>query len=172
MAKIMIAMMAAMFALGFWVTNAFAGEQTAMSMGKPSALSSLVGTHVLNPQGEYLGRVSDFVIDAQGHVTFVVISHGGFLRIGEKEAAVPYGPFFYDRQKRQFVLDMTREKLQRGPEFTKQDLYSEMWAEHVYRYFGQAPYWTEGELVEKGVKPTEAPLDDFGESFMPYGYMP
>jgi len=64
--KFMIAMMAAMFALGFWVTNAFAGEQTAMSMGKPSALSSLVGTHVLNPQGEYLGRVSDFVIDAQG----------------------------------------------------------------------------------------------------------
>jgi sporulation protein YlmC with PRC-barrel domain len=172
MAKIMTVMMGVFFALGFWVTNAFAGEQLAMSMGKPSALSSLVGAPVLNLQGEYLGRVSDFVIDAQGHVTFVVISHGGFLRIGEKDAAVPYGPFSYDRQKRHFVLDMTREKMQRGPEFTKQVLYSEMWVEHVYRYFGQAPYWTEGELVEKGVKPTEAPLDDFGESFMPYGYMP
>jgi sporulation protein YlmC with PRC-barrel domain len=172
MAKIMTVIMGTVFALGFWVTNAFAGEQMAMSMGKPSALSSLVGTLVLNFQGEYLGRVSDFVIDAQGHVTFVVISHGGFLRIGEKDAAVPYGPFSYDRQKRHFVLDMTREKLQRGPEFAKQVLYSEMWAEHVYRYFGQAPYWTEGELVEKGVKPTEAPLEDFGESFMPYGYIP
>jgi len=63
-------------------------------------------------------------------------------------------------------------KAAKGPEFTKQDLYSEMWAEHVYRYFGQAPYWTEGELVEKGVKPTEVPRDDFGGSYLPYGYMP
>jgi len=78
MAKIMTVIMGTVFALGFWVTNAFAGEQMAMSMGKPSTLSSLVGTLVLNFQGEYLGRVSDFVIDAQGHVTFVVISHGDF----------------------------------------------------------------------------------------------
>ena len=95
------------------VTNAFADDQMAMSMGKPSALNSMVGTYVLSPKGEYLGRVSDFVIDSQGHVTFVVVSHGGFLRIGETDAAVPFRSFSYDRQKSHFVLDLTRDKLDR-----------------------------------------------------------
>ena len=172
MAKITILLMAVVFAFGFMVTNAFADEQMAMSMGKPSALSSMVGTNVLDPKGEYLGRVSDFVIDSQGHVTFVVVSHGGFLRIGETEVAIPFGSFTYDRQKSHFVLDLTRDKLNTAPVFTKRDLYSEKWAEDVYRHFGQAPYWTEGELVEKGVKPMEEPLSDIGEYFMPYGHVP
>lgn len=172
MANIRILLMTMVFALGFLVTNAFADEPMARSLGKPSALSSMVGTHVLNPQGDYLGRVSDFVIDSQGHMTFVVVSHGGFLRIWEKEAAVPYGSFSYDRQKRHFVLDLTREKLNMTPAFTMRDLYNEKWAEDVYRYFGQAPYWTEGELVEKGIKPMEEPMSDLGGYFNPYAINP
>jgi len=49
MAKITTLMLAVVFALGFLVTNAFADEQKAMGMGKPSALTSFTGTHVLNP---------------------------------------------------------------------------------------------------------------------------
>lgn len=172
MAKITTLMLAVVFALGFLATNAFADEQKAMGMGKPSVLTSFTGTHVLNPKGEYLGRVSDFVIDSQGNVTFVVVSHGGFLRFGETDVAIPFGSFTYDRQKSHFVLDLTRDKLNTAPAFTKRDLYSEKWAEDVYRHFGQAPYWTEGELVEKGVKPMEEPLSDIGEYYMPYGYVP
>jgi len=172
MAKITTLMLAVVFALGFLVTNAFADEQKAMGMGKPSALTSFTGTHVLNPKGEYLGRVSDFVIDSQGHVTFVVVSHGGFLRIGETDVAIPFGSFTYDRQKSHFVLDLTRDKLNTAPVFTKRDLYIEKWAEDVYRHFGQAPYWTEGELVEKGIKPREEPLSDIGDYFVPYGHVP
>jgi len=172
MAKITTLMLAVVFAFGFMVTNAFAEEQMGTSMGKPSALSSMVGTNVLHPKGEYLGRVSDFVIDSQGNVTFVVVSHGGFLRIGETDVAIPFGSFTYDRQKSHFVLDLTRDKLNTAPAFTKRDLYSEKWAEDVYRHFGQAPYWTEGELVEKGVKPMEEPLSDIGEYYLPYGYTP
>ena len=171
MSKVMVAMLTAFFALGIFAANGYADEQMATSMGKPSALSSLTGTYVVTPKGEYLGRASDFVIDPQGHVLFVVVSHGGFLRIGEKETAVPFASFSYDRQKRNFVLDSTPDKLVAAPEFSKRDLYSEMWADHVYRYFGKAPYWTEGELVEKGMKPRE-PLDDFSEPLVPYGYTP
>jgi len=172
MAKITILLMAVVFAFGFMVTNAFADEQMGTGMGKPFALSSMVGTSVLDPKGEYLGRASDFVIDSQGHVTFVVVSHGGFLRIGETEVAIPFGSFTYDRPKSHFVLDLTRDKLNTAPAFTKRDLYSEKWAEDVYRFFGQAPYWTEGELVEKGVKPMEEPISDFGGYFNPYEHTP
>jgi sporulation protein YlmC with PRC-barrel domain len=172
MAKFMVAMFGAVFALGLLVTNGFADEQMAMSMGKPSALSSLSGTYVVSPKGEYLGRASNFVIDSQGHVAFVVVSHGGFLRFGEKETAVPFASFAYDREKKHFVLDSTREHLNAAPEFTKQDLYSEMWADHVYWYFGKAPYWTEGELVEKGMKPMDEATSGFDDPFFPYGYTP
>jgi sporulation protein YlmC with PRC-barrel domain len=172
MAKIATLWMAVVFVFGFMFANAFADEQMAMSMGKPSALSTLVGTNVLNPKGEYLGRVSDFVIDSQGHVAFVVVAHGGFLRIGETDVAIPFGSFAYDRQKSHFVLDLTGDKLITAPTFTKRDLYNEKWAEDVYRHFGQAPYWTEGELVEKGIKPKEEPILDFGGFFNPYEHTP
>ncbi len=172
MAKVMTLLMAMVFAFGFMAPNALAEEQMAMSIGKPSALSSLVGTNVSDPKGEYLGRVSDFVVDSQGQVIFVVVSHGGFLRIGEKEVAVPFSSFTYDRQKSHFVLDITRDKLDTAPAFTKRELYNEKWAEDVYRYFGRAPYWTEGELVEKGMKPMEAPLSGIGEFFDPDAYTP
>ena len=172
MAKITTLLMAVVFAFGVMVPNAFADEQMGTGMGKPFALSSMVGTSVLDPKGEYLGRASDFVIDSQGHVTFVVVSHGGFLRIGETEVAIPFGSFTYDRPKSNFVLDLTRDKLNTAPAFTKRDLYSEKWAEDVYRFFGQAPYWTEGELVEKGVKPMEEPISDFGGYFNPYEHTP
>ncbi len=174
MAKITILLMAVVFAFGVMGTKAFAEEQAIMSMGKPSSLSSMAGASVLNPKGEYLGRVSDFVIDSQGHVTFVVVSHGGFLTIGEKDTAVPFSAFAYDREKSHFVLDLAKDKLDMAPAFTKRDLYNEKWADNVYRYFGQAPYWTKGELVEKGIKPREEPENAFGSpySYFPYGYTP
>ena len=175
MAKIAILTIAVFFTFGFMVSNGYAEEQAVMSMGKPSPMSSMVGTSILNPKGDYLGGVSDFVIDPQGHVTFVVVSHGGFLRMGEKKVAVPFGFFSYDREKRHFVLDLTREELGMAPAFTRRDLYSEKWAEDVYRYFGKAPYWTEGELVQKGIKPIQEPVKPktvFGDDIGPYGLTP
>jgi sporulation protein YlmC with PRC-barrel domain len=173
MARISIFLWALVFAFGFMVTNAWADDQMAMSMGKPSALSSLVSTDITNQKGEYLGRVADFVIDSQGHVTFVVVAHGGFLRFNEKEVAVPFGAFSYDRYRMHFVLDLTQDKLYAAPAFTKRDLFNEKWAGDVYRYFGQAPYWTEGELVERGVKPMDQLEEgDLEGTFNPYGSMP
>ncbi len=175
MTKIMILIVAVVFAFGVMGSNGYAEEQGVMRMGKPSSLSSMVGTSVFNPKGEYLGGVSDFVIDSQGHVTFVVVSHGGFLRIGEKKAGVPFASFSYDREKGNFVLDFTPEKLGMAPAFTGRDLYSERWAGDVYRYFGRAPYWTEGELVEKGIKPMHEPIKPksvFGDNIGPYGLTP
>ncbi len=168
MVKTTILLMAAIFAFGFMVTNGFAEGQAIMSMGKPSSLSSMAGTSVLSPKGEYLGRVSDFVIDSHGHLAFLVVSHGGFLRIGEMDTAVPFGSFAYDRQNKYFVLDLTRDKMDMAPVFRKRYLYNEKWAIDVYHYFGQALYWSEGELVEKGI--TSKPQNDWGAPFFPYSW--
>ena len=156
MAKIAGWLIAMFIAMGFAAANVYSAEQmtaTHTDLGRPSTVHSLIGSWVSNSKGEDLGRVTDFVIDSQGRVTFVVIAYGGFLRIGGREVAVPFTSFAYDRESRHFVLDMSKERLASAPAFSARSLYNEKWAEEVYRHFGQAPYWTEGELVEKGVSP-------------------
>lgn len=172
MAKITIWALAMVFAFGSMATNGFSEEQMGTGMGRPAALSGLVGTYVTTPQGEHLGRITDFVIDSQGHAAFIILAHGGFLRIGEREVAIPFHSFAYDRTAEHFVLDSTRDKLASAPLFTMRDLYNEKWAEEVYRHFGQAPYWTEGELVEKGIEPPREPMSSEDTPYYPFGYTP
>jgi hypothetical protein len=91
---------------GLMTVYVYAGGPAAATLGKPSSLSNLVGAHVYNPKEEFLGRVSDFVIDPQGHVTFVILANGGFLGFGERKVAVPFGSFAYDRERKHFILDL------------------------------------------------------------------
>ncbi len=168
--KFLATVMLAFF--GAMAIYAYADGPKAATLGKPSSLSDLVGLYVSDPKGEVLGRVADFVIDPQGHVAFVILASGGFLGFGEKEVAVPFGSFAYDRERRRFVLDLTKEKLDEAPMFMMRDLYSEKWAAEDYRYFGQAPYWGEGKLVEKGIRPPKEPEKPLGNPFPYYYFTP
>jgi sporulation protein YlmC with PRC-barrel domain len=170
MAKVKYLLLFGIFVLGVMATTSPAEEQ-ALGMGKPSVWSSLNRNYVWSPKGELLGRVWDFVIDSKGKVTFVVVSQPPLLGVRGKTVAVPFGSFAYDRQKERFVLDIPRERLISAPAFSNRSLYSEKWAEDMYRYFGRAPYWTEGELVEKGMKAPEEP-GDFSGTFSPHYYRP
>jgi sporulation protein YlmC with PRC-barrel domain len=163
--------LALIFAVGVLLTNAFAGEPAGLGAGKPSVWSSLTGNYVWSPKGEVLGRVSDLVIDSQGRTAFVVVSTPGILGVRGKNVAVPFDSVVYDREKRRLVLDIARDRLLTAPSFTNRSLYSEKWAEDIYRHFGKAPYWTEGELVEKGIKPEEDPIGQ-GGTYTPFGYRP
>jgi sporulation protein YlmC with PRC-barrel domain len=171
MAKTKYLISALFLAFGVMVTNALGGEQTGMGMGKPFVWSGVTRNYVWNPQGEVLGRVSDLVIDSHGNTTFVVVSIPGILGFHGKNVAVPFDSFGYDREKHRVVLDIQRDRLFSAPAFTNRSLYNEKWVENMYRYFGKAPYWTEGELVEKGIKPPEDPMD-YDRTHNPLGYRP
>jgi hypothetical protein len=60
-----------------------------------------------------------------------------------EQIAVPFGEM--SMSSNIFVLNTTGKRLATAPSF---DQYSDMnnlkWAENVYRFFGQQPYWTEG----------------------------
>ncbi len=113
---------------------------------RPYEVSEILGTHAMNPHGEDLGRISDLVFDTEGRISFAILAHGGFLRIGEKRTAIPFPALSYESNEKHFVLDATRERLEAAPVFSKKTLGDLQWAEEVYRYFGQQPYWTEREL--------------------------
>jgi sporulation protein YlmC with PRC-barrel domain len=90
---------------------------------------------VKNLQAEKLGEIEDFVIDSQGRIPFVILSHVG------KMIVIPYSALSIDGKF--FVLDASEEKLASAPLIDeKEGSINQPKAEEIHRYFGQSPYWT------------------------------
>ena len=54
--------------------------------------TSIMGDKVYNENEENLGKIEDIMIDiTSGRIEYVVVSFGGFLTIGEKYFAIPFG---------------------------------------------------------------------------------
>jgi sporulation protein YlmC with PRC-barrel domain len=83
--------------------------------------SRLIGTVVENSAGENLGDINDVIVSENGEVVGAVIGVGGFLGMGEKNVAVPYGKISTtvkgDNQTI-VVLNVTREELQAAPDYS------------------------------------------------------
>jgi hypothetical protein len=108
-----------------------------------------VGKEVKNTQGDFLGTVRDFVSDSQGRVSFAIVGHGGFLGFGETKVAVPYSALTYDKEKEYFTCNISKDRFASAPEFKDEAvLQDKAFAEEVYRYFGQQPYWTEESMAK------------------------
>jgi sporulation protein YlmC with PRC-barrel domain len=107
-------------------------------------LNNLIGKEVRNTQGESLGAVKDFVVDSQGRVAFALIGHGGFMGIGEKFVAVPFGALNFATEDNRFTVDVAKDRFAAAPVYDKDtDMTNRAWAEDAYRFFGQTPYWSE-----------------------------
>ena len=156
MVKFQSTALVAALSLALFVAGANAGEGMAGGLGRAFTGDEIIGVHVKNSQGEILGRISDLVVDEQGRVALVILSHGGFLRINEKETAIPFSALRYDQVDNRLFLDISKERLAAAPPFKRSDL-DQNRAEYVYRYFGQQPYWSEGGELFKGV---DEPLEE------------
>jgi hypothetical protein len=53
--------------------------------------SKLPGIAIYGPNDERVGKISDVLVDRSGSARYLVIGVGGFLGIGEKDVAVPFG---------------------------------------------------------------------------------
>lgn len=126
-----------------------AGYISAISGEKPFEYSAtrIIGTEVRNEQGDYLGRVTDLLIDPEnGKIAFAVLSRGGVLGIPTRFAAVPFGALTPNPEKKAYLLDVSREKMASAPTFSRDqwpDVSNREWDKEIYTYYGQAPYWGE-----------------------------
>jgi len=113
--------------------------------GDPRVLSAstICSDPVVNRTGENLGEIEELMIDmGNGRVAYAVISFGGFLGIGNKLFAVPFEALELDTDNHCFVLDVTREKLEKAPGFDKDkwpDFADSRFREQVYRHYEIAP---------------------------------
>ena len=107
---------------------------------------TLMGSRIVNPKGENLGKIEDLVIEPEdGRVTFAILSFGGFLGMGEKLFAVPLQAMKTSTtDDRTFLLDIDKEKLKNAPGFDKDrwpDLNDRAFGSTVYTFYGYRPYW-------------------------------
>jgi len=111
----------------------------------PVKASSVIGTNVVNRLGDNLGDIKEVVIDpCSGRVAYAVVSFGGFLSMGEKLFAIPFSALEYNVAKRDYVLDVSKERLEDAPGFDKDhwpSMADEKWNRDVYRYYDRLPYW-------------------------------
>jgi sporulation protein YlmC with PRC-barrel domain len=100
---------------------------------------SLNGNKVRNPQGENLGTVEDFMLDTStGEVSYAVLSFGGIMGIGDKLFAVPLQAMRTDTEQHEFVLDESKERLEKAPGFDKDrwpDTADDKWHQEVRSYY-------------------------------------
>ena len=135
-------MMAVVSVLIFCLIDATA---YANEIGKSYELRDLLWTRVQNLQGKYIGIVSNFVVDSQGHVSLAIIDRSS-TKANEPEelVAVPFDALKWKSKGDYFVLNINRQVLAEAPVFHKnKDVSNPAFATEMYRFFGLQPSWTD-----------------------------
>jgi sporulation protein YlmC with PRC-barrel domain len=110
--------------------------------------SEIMGKDIDGPGDEDVGKIKELVIDPRAaRVSYFVLSSGGFLGMGDKLVAVPWEAISVrqDGDKDKYVVRLTKEQLQKAPEFKDADwkrMSDPDWVEDLYEYYDMRPYWT------------------------------
>jgi sporulation protein YlmC with PRC-barrel domain len=128
-------------------TRAQSGSMTKAS-DRAHLFSDLRRATVKDSQGQYVGGITDIVINPDGRISFVVLSpfgvNGG---MNERLLALPLDVLSFN--DKYVVLNTTSDKLVTAPIFRMSYLNARSWAEDTNRYFGIQPSWGEGTFCEK-----------------------
>lgn len=113
------------------------------------AAATLTGETVNSPNGEALGKIEAIMLDVRsGRIAYAVLSFGGFLGMGEKLFAIPWSALTLDTHAKSFMLDVSKEKLERAPGFDKDhwpSMADPRWATELHGYYDVVPYWRKTE---------------------------
>lgn len=125
--------------------NAAADAQSSVRMNVPGGgremrASEVIGKEVKNAQGETLGDIEDLVIDIDNQrVSYVVMSFGGLLNLGDKQFALPAGRLQPGQRERDpLILDVSKQELENAPGFEpdkRPNFSDETYRGAVDRYF-------------------------------------
>ncbi len=93
-------------------------DKNALSHGAMISASRVNGTTVYDTGGTKIGTIDDLMIDKlSGNTRYAVMSFGGFLGIGDKYHPLPWNTLKYDPNLGGYVVNVSREQLERGPAY-------------------------------------------------------
>jgi sporulation protein YlmC with PRC-barrel domain len=111
--------------------------------------STLQGDNVVNAAGDDLGKIEAIMLDVtSGRIAYAVLSFGGFLGMGTKLFAIPWGALTLDAREHRFILDVSKEKLENVEGFDKDhwpSMTDQNWASELHTYYNVTPYWEDDE---------------------------
>ncbi len=120
--------------------------------------TELKGTDVKTPTGEKLGDIKQVAIDANGRVSYVAVSMGGFLGLGDRLVAVPWDALTFSLggdkgDKRLITLASTKKQLEQAPQFkdgkeNSAEMCDPKWIHRVYDYYSCPVYWSSAKDLE------------------------
>jgi hypothetical protein len=140
------------------------------------------GLDVQGPTGDNLGDVDGFVLDmTSNRVLYVVVDSGGWFR--SRRFLVPIGHATIDREGQSLRLDVSKDVLQRYPEFREErfrefsdadlrafesgmasaccpdealdDVSVSTWHYDTRRHYRQPDWWTGGAYAHERLRPVE-----------------
>jgi sporulation protein YlmC with PRC-barrel domain len=120
----------------------------------------IIGSTIINSQGEDLGRITDLVYDSRGRIAFAVLRTSAHLQMGGKHVAVPFSALSQLAGTHRLLLDIEQDQLQTARSFEPNILNDERLASEMYRHFGQQPYWENGEqrnIIQETPRPGNIP---------------
>src|SRR5262245_45940103 len=80
--------------------------------GQVYKASTFIGSSVVSPQGESLGKIEDLVlIPGEGRIKYAALSYGSILGLGGKLFAVPWEALTLQPDGKTFTLDISKEQL-------------------------------------------------------------
>jgi len=110
-----------------------------MEIKLPMRVSEMLKSVAENRSKEKLGKIEDFMVGVDGRLKYAILSHGGFLGIGDVLIPVPYEALMTGDEKGTAVLDIDKPTLEKALNFenkTWPDFTSAEWEEKIDRYFG------------------------------------
>jgi sporulation protein YlmC with PRC-barrel domain len=73
-----------------WMTQEATGQWRA---------SKMIGLNVYNNDNEKIGDIAELIVDRSGKLEALVVGAGGFLGLGERDVAIPYGQISWSFQR-------------------------------------------------------------------------
>ncbi len=125
--------------------NTYANQsktQSAINTNTQLLYSDLNRTTVTDSQHQYVGRISDIVINPDGRISFAIVSPLWTQGVNERLLALPFDALSFNNKY--LVLDANSDQLVNAPIFHMNYLNARNWAEDTNRYFGVQPSWGEG----------------------------
>jgi hypothetical protein len=107
----------------------------------------MFGVPIKNPAGEFLGSITDILMDDTGHNVFAITNIGSHYEYGESGGltAIPIAALKISETKPSkihSVLNSTEMKLETAPIFDPTKIDNPRYEAQIYKYYSIQPYWT------------------------------
>ncbi|MEL6289241.1 MAG: PRC-barrel domain-containing protein [Pseudomonadota bacterium] len=109
--------------------------------GGKLSVQTVLDAEIRGAGNSYIGHVEDVVLDANGAPAYVIVEYGGFLGIGEEQAAIPFKSLEVTPDQSAIFLPLSEEQFADAPRFNRSSvnwMSDKTWQRGVDTYYAKS----------------------------------